>query len=318
MHDCELWITKPVMEIAYADLLKLRQLSVIVRCGSFSQAAQELGISQSGLSKNLRALERRWGIQLLERGRFGARPTRFGTALLGHVIAIDAELRSAQTEMSALKAAKSGHLRIGCGPSEATRLLPLALHRLHERSPGIQVTVLYGLNEALTPMVKQGDVDFALSSISTAATDSDLKHLILHEDSAAVIARPTHPLAGVRGSLDPSQLLQYQWVLARQQELERRALEDVFVNARLPPPRATIETTSAILMKSVVMQSDFLTFLPREMIFWEERSGQLQALKLIAPSWRRVVGITTRARTAANPAARAMIEELKRVAQRLK
>ena len=127
-----------------------------------------------------------------------------------------------------------------------------------------------------------------------------------------------HPLAEQRAPVEASQLLQYQWVLARQQELERRALDDLFVSARLPLPQATIETTSAILMKSLVMQSDFLTFLPREMIFWEERSGQLRALKLIAPSWRRVVGVTTRARAAANPAARAMIEELKRVAQRVK
>jgi DNA-binding transcriptional LysR family regulator len=318
LHDRELWIIKSGMEIEYDDLLKLRQFTVIVQCGSFSEAARELGISQSGLSKNLRSLERRWGLQLLERGRFGARPTKFGTALLGHVIAIDAELRSAQSEMSALKAAKTGHLRVGCGPSEATRLLPLALQRLQERAPGIQVTVLYGLNEALIPMVKQGDVDFALSSISPGAADSDLKQVILHEDTAAVIARPMHPLAAQRAPVDPSQLLQYQWVLARQQELERRALDDLFVSARLPPPQATIETTSAILMKSLVMQSDFLTFLPREMIFWEERSGQLRALKLIAPSWRRVVGVTTRARAAANPAARLMIEEFKRVAQRVK
>jgi hypothetical protein len=67
-------------------------------------------------------------------------------------------------------------------------------------------------------------------------------------------------------------------------------------------------------MKSVVMQSDFLTFLPRELIFWEERAGQLRALKLIAPSWRRVVGITVRARGASSPSADALIEELKRAA----
>jgi len=67
-------------------------------------------------------------------------------------------------------------------------------------------------------------------------------------------------------------------------------------------------------MKTVVMQSDFLTFLPRELIFWEERAGQLRALKLIAPSWRRVVGITLRARAASSPSALAMIDELKRAA----
>ena len=65
-----------------------------------------------------------------------------------------------------------GHVCVGCGPSEATRLLPIALNRLRERSPGINVTVLYGLNEALMPMVKHGEVDFALSSIPPRSPDS--------------------------------------------------------------------------------------------------------------------------------------------------
>ena len=296
------------------DVLKLRHLAVIIKCGSFAEGAQVLGISQPALSKSVRSLEQELGVTLLERGRFGAVPTEFGLALARHVDAIDAEMRTARDTVAALKAAKTGHVRIGCGPSEATRLLPMALHRLGLRAPGVRVTVLYGLNEALIPMVRHGEVDFSLSSISTQTVDPDLKRIPLHEDSAAVIARPMHPLFAQRKPLHAAQLLDQKWVLARHQELERRALDDLFHQAALQPPEASIETTSAVLMKTVVMQSDFLTFLPRELIFWEERAGQLRALKLIAPSWRRVVGITLRARAASSPSALAMIDELKRAA----
>ncbi|MEP7244534.1 MAG: LysR family transcriptional regulator [Gammaproteobacteria bacterium] len=296
------------------DVLKLRQLAIIIKYGSFAGAADALGISQPALSKSIRSLEQGLGVQLLERGRFGALPTQFGLALARHADAVDAELRTAAETIASLKSAKTGHLRIGCGPSEATRLLPMALRRIGLQSPGIKVTVLYGLNEALTPMVKHGEVDFALSSISTQSTDPDIKQIPLHEDSAAVIARPMHPLLAQRKPLHAQQLLDQQWVLARHHELERRALDDLFHQSALQPPEATIETTSAVLMKSVVMQSDFLTFLPRELIFWEERAGQLRALKLIAPSWRRVVGVTMRARSAPSPSADAMINELKRAA----
>jgi DNA-binding transcriptional LysR family regulator len=70
-------------------------------------------------------------------------------------------------------------------------------------------------------------------------------------------------------------------------------------------------------MKTVVMLSDFLTFLPRELIHWEERAGQLKALNVTAPSWRRIVGITLRSRAALSPAVEVAIEELKRAAQKL-
>jgi DNA-binding transcriptional LysR family regulator len=295
------------------DVARLRQLAFIVRERSFSRAADALGVSQPALSKNIRSMERALGVQLLERGRFGALPTPFGLALVRHADAIDAELRSAVLEVDALRVARTGHICVGCGPSEATRLLPVALNRLRQRSPGITVTVLYGLNEALTPMVKHGEVDFALSSIPSRSNDPDLRMVKLHEDRAAVIVRTGHPLTERKGPLTAHHLLDQQWVLARTSELERRALDELFIDTGLQPPSVYLETTSAVLMKAMVIQSDSLTFLPRELIYWEERAGLLTALKLAVPSWRRLVGLTLRARAGINPAAQALIDTLREV-----
>jgi DNA-binding transcriptional LysR family regulator len=295
------------------DVGRLRQLALIVRERSFSKAAESLGISQPALSKSIRSLERALGVKLLERGRFGALPTAFGLALVRHADAIDAELRSATQEVDALRAARSGHICVGCGPSEATRLLPLALNRLRARAPGISVAVLYGLNEALVPMVKHGEVDFAISSIPPRSSDPDIRHIRLHEDRAAVIARSGHPLLERRARPTIQHLVGQQWILARQHELERRALDDLFVEKGLQPPKVMLETTSAVLMKTLVMQSDFLTFLPRELVYWEERAGLLSVLEFVTSAWHRIVGLTLRARAGVNPAAQALIDALREV-----
>ena len=295
------------------DVPRLRQLALIVRHRSFSKAAESAGISQPALSKNIRSLERALGVQLLERGRFGAMPTAFGLALVRHADSIDAELRSATQEIAALRVARGGHTCIGCGPSEATRLLPTALSRLRDTSPGIQVTILYGLNAALMPMVKHGEVDFALSSIPARCPDADLKQLRLHEDRAAVIARRGHPLLARREALTAADLIDQHWILATKVELERLALDQVFMEAGIAPPEDPIETTSAVLMKTLVMQSDFLTFLPRELVYWEERAGFVAPLNLIGPAWHRNVGVTLRARAGLNPAAQVLIKTLQEV-----
>jgi LysR family transcriptional regulator of gallate degradation len=167
-------------------------------------------------------------------------------------------------------------------------------------------------------MVRHGEADFALSSIPSTSGADDVRYIGLYEDTAAVVARAGHPLLASRKPLTPAQLLGYDWILARREELERRALDDLFIASRTPPPDATIETTSATLMQTVVMQSDFLTFLPRELIHWQERSGQLAALNVSAPSWRRLVGVTIRARAALNPAVEAMIEELRKAAKEMR
>jgi LysR family transcriptional regulator of gallate degradation len=99
--------------------------------------------------------------------------------------------------------------------------------------------------------------------------------------------------------------------------LERRALDDLFLEAGLEAPKVSLETTSAVLMKTAVMQSNLVTFLPRELIFWEERAGLLAALPLAAPSWHRFVGLTLRARAAVSPVAQALIDSLREVGSEL-
>ena len=147
------------------------------------------------------------------------------------------------------------------------------------------------------------------------ASAPDLVHEPILGDSAAVIARAGHPL-GARRQVKPADLLGARWILARRQELERRALDELLLNAGLRPVEAEIETTSAVLMKSVVINSDLLTFLPRELIHWEERAGLLCALPVAAPQWVRSVGVTRlRLRRLGAPAL-ALIEALRAVTKR--
>ncbi len=288
---------------------RILHLATAAPRGSLTAAASDLGISQPALSKSLRGFEQSLGVRLLERGRFGVRPTRFGEAVIARGHVIEAEIRGVVEEIAALRRSGSVRVVMGCGPSEATRLLPETLAAFSRRHPEIRVTVLYGLNETLMPMVKRGEIEFALSSIPRTASDPDLSHRILHSDEAAVIARPDHPLAR-RRSVTPEDLLGQRWVLARRRELERRALDELFLDAGLKPVEAEIETTSAVLLKTLVLQGEFLSFLPREMIHWEEQAGLLVVLPVSAPRWERMVGITARRRGTLTTAAKALVASL--------
>jgi DNA-binding transcriptional LysR family regulator len=292
------------------DYKHILHLATAVRCGSLTAAAGALGISQPALSKSIRAFESAIGVQLVERGRFGVRPTRYGEAVVARGSVIEAEIRGVAEEIAALRQSASVRVTIGCGPSEATRLLPATLAALSGSHPEIRVTVLYGLNETLMPMVKKGEIEFALSSVPRTASDPDLTHLVLHSDTAAVIARPDHVLAR-RKHLQPADLVGQRWVLARRRELERRALDDLFLEAGFKPVEADIETSSAVLLKTVVMQGEYLSFLPRELIHWEERAGLLTVLPVTAPPWERLVGITSRRRGTLTTAARTLVKALR-------
>jgi len=297
------------------DYRKVQLFLAAVRHGNLTEAAAELGVSQPALSKSIKALESSLGVRLLDRGRFGVSPTPAGEALMQHGQVVEAELRSATGTIEALKGARSGHVLVGCGPTEANRLLPQALLQLATTHPELRVTALYGLNESLMPWVKLGEIDFALSSVPGRAVDPALTHESLFSETGVVVARAGHPLAQQR-AIEPETLSHQRWVLPRRRELERLAFDDFFTRHDLEPPQAQVETTSTVLMKALVMQSDALTFIPRELIWSEVQAGQLVPLNVRGTDWTRIVGITRRRRGSMSPAAMRLIEALREVAKR--
>jgi DNA-binding transcriptional LysR family regulator len=298
------------------DYRKVQLFLAAARYGNLTEAAASMEISQPALSKSIKALEKTLGVRLLERGRFGVSLTPYGQALMEHGRVIEAEMRNAVGEIQSMRGAQRGHVMVGCGPTEATRLLPLALKVLAEQNPEVHVTVMYGLNEALMPWVKQGEVDFALSSVPARSSDTELVHDPLLTEHATVVARADHPLSKHK-VVTPRMLVSYPWILPRQRELERLAFDDYFAAHDLEPPVAQVETTSTVLMKAMVMQSDALTFIPKELIFWEVRAGQLKALEATGNQWERRVGITRRRKGTLSPASKQLIQAVKTVAPSL-
>lgn len=298
------------------DVRRLRHLQAAVSEGSLTAAAAVLGLSQPALSASIKSLEGELGLPLLERHRHGVHATRYAETLLEHAQRIEVELQAAWSGLRRQSQREAVSLRIGCGPSEASRLLPHALVQLRQSQPQLRVFVEYGLNEKLMPMVRLGEIDCALSSVPRTAAHPDLRHEPLHTDQAVIVARVDHPLAARRNP-GAAELASYPWVLARRWELERKALDDLFAQAGVEPIQAVVETTSAVLMKTMLMNSDFLTFVPREMVHWEERAGLLKPLKGFRSAWERQVGLTLRRDQAPAPALAALTDSLRLAVRQL-
>ena len=64
------------------DLMDLRYLSIVVESGSFSHAAQSLGINVATISRRITKLEDELGVTIFERGSFGIRLTAAGRRIM--------------------------------------------------------------------------------------------------------------------------------------------------------------------------------------------------------------------------------------------
>src|SRR5690349_16212270 len=86
IHEPPSWPQVGSPEVSTVDLVpqELRTLVAVAEEGGFSAAAVRLGTTQSAVSHAVRGMERKLGVVLFERGRFGARPTPAGARAVSH------------------------------------------------------------------------------------------------------------------------------------------------------------------------------------------------------------------------------------------
>ena len=99
------------------DIRQLRYFSAIVRAGSFTRAAGELGISQPTLSQQIRTLEKQIGNPLFERLGRSVRLTAHGEALRQPAADILQQVAEAKSSLDQLEQGVRGKLRVGVIPT---------------------------------------------------------------------------------------------------------------------------------------------------------------------------------------------------------
>lgn len=150
--------------------MELRQLEYLVAVAeeaSFTRAAERVRISQSGVSAQIRELERDLGATLFDRGRT-ATLTDAGQAAVKHareVLADAAALRQAVNEISGVL---SGHLTVGMVTACTVTGLFEAMAAFHTAHPGVTITLLEDDSASLADRVRAGAADVALIGATSA------------------------------------------------------------------------------------------------------------------------------------------------------
>src|SRR5919198_4109849 len=158
--------TADMLEQLYAwrmlDVQRLRVLAAVADQGSFSAAAEALFLTQPAVSRQIAALEREAGVQLVERRARGVRLTHAGGVALTHARAVLARLAMAETQLKALANLEAGHLRLGAFASANTSLLPDAIASFKQRYPAVEVSMAGGDIRRNLAAVQAGELDLAL------------------------------------------------------------------------------------------------------------------------------------------------------------
>lgn len=124
-----------------AQLPAVRTLLVAVDTGSFTETARRLGLTPSGVSKQLARLEELLGARLLERTTRSVRPTLIGLELCqraGPLLeSVEDALRAVQEQREEI----AGQVRLSAAPAFGRAVVIPAIHRLGRCHEGLRVEV---------------------------------------------------------------------------------------------------------------------------------------------------------------------------------
>ncbi len=131
---------------------------IIARVGSFTQAAAQLGVSQSALSHTIRALEARLGIRLLTRTTRSVSPTEAGERLLLTVGSRFEEIEAELAALSELRDKPAGTIRITTAEHAADSIIwpKLAKFLLDYPDIKVEINVDYGLTDIVAQRYDAG------------------------------------------------------------------------------------------------------------------------------------------------------------------
>ena len=173
---------------------QLRTLLAVVETGSFTAAAQSLGVSQSSVSRTLRALEEDLGGNLLDRDRSNA-PTALAGELLPHARAAVAALDALEGSVRARSGVPEGRIRLGAVPTVCQGLVPGLLGVWSARLPKVEVSLFEGDDDEIPEWLENGTVDAAILVDPHPDPPGSVR---VGEDEYCAIVRRDHPLAGER------------------------------------------------------------------------------------------------------------------------
>lgn len=155
------------------DLKSLRYFLAIAEEGSISAAAESLNLSQPNISRQMTLLEKELGAKLFERGSRRIVLTEEGTLLRRRAVEILQLADTAVTEIGSAGKDVIGTVRIGCGETDAMRVVARAIRRFSETHPMVRFELHSGNAEDVSDLLERGLVDFGVLIEPTDKTRYD-------------------------------------------------------------------------------------------------------------------------------------------------
>nr|WP_298145709.1 LysR family transcriptional regulator [uncultured Pseudomonas sp.] len=252
-------------------LRELKTFLMVARHGTFAAAGQQVGLTQSAVSAQIRVLEQGLGVRLFDRSGRAALLNAAGR----HALPLAEQMLALYAQMALPTAATEwrGELKIGAIASVQTGLLPDALPDFRAAAPGVELKLVPGVSLQLLSQLDAGELDLALMIKPPFELPKELRQISLAREPFVLIT----PLT-VLGD-EPLKLLAEQPLV----RYDRRSFGGRQVSAFLRTHRLNVrEALELDELEAIVRMVECglgVSLIPRAGL-WLQRKVQLRVLEL--------------------------------------
>ena len=277
----------------------IQQLLAVADSGSIRRAAEMLGMTQPGLSKNVRSIEARLGMAVFERSTSGATPTEIGALLLRRGRQILLDLDAIHRDLRDELLSETGFVRFGAGPVVSPIISGQVIPQCRREHPGIALELQLAHPSELIARLERGDIEFYIGTTDGFVLPAGLTSRVFQELQPVFFVRAGHPLTQQPGLRLPD-LADWKVACVRvNQTFERWYQREVGV------PRIDIglQCDDVELIGEAVESSDLVSFTSPEILVRLKARRNLVALDIPGVSYRHRIDCVQRAgRPASRPA----------------
>lgn len=283
------------------DLRQLEYFVAVAEEGSFTAGARRVHISQSGVSAQIRQLERELGQALLRRTSRSVGLTDAGESFLPHARAAIAAAASARAAVDELAGLVRGHVDVGMVNGCALPVLAELLAAFHTRHPAIELSLVEADSVDLVAAVHRGELDLALIGAAGGPT-AGLQAIVIDDEPVVAAVAPDHPLATKR-SLTLRTLLDQPLISLPRGTGVRTALEEGAA-AIAREPLVVFQASALGMVAQLAARGLGVGILPESVA--QERASSLHTLSIREPRLRSRLEVVWSDDAQASPAARTL------------
>lgn len=213
------------------DTKNLKTFLAVAQSKSFSQAAEQVHLTQPAVSKRINQLEEELGVQLFDRINRKVSLTEAGEIFQLRARQLINELDQTLSDMQSLDTEAGGTLSIGISHHLGLHRLPPLLRSFSQKNPKVSLDIDFMDSEKAHEEVLRGDIELAAITFSSEPSEK-ISSLLLWRDQLCFVVSKEHELAS-RGRIDLQTLSQYPCLLPSLATYTGRIIRNCFEAEKL-------------------------------------------------------------------------------------